>query len=1386
MSNRPVRTNERFDVNVSSPIADTIEAETHCNDGALSFVQVMSGSHPGNFPQQPQKRGIGQDFRSSVKVSGRPYHFTEFVNKYGNTPSDFSRGRTGFKPFATTTAYSGGLYQPTKPLAKTGPSIVLDNLTAEVGGGTVSFCVDVVHGHGCFLGGGWAVSTVPWTAEAVAGTTFIKGDVSPQPMSLGNMSFPSGKVRAPTDSWNRLGEVVAMNGKVSYANLDYPLRPRRLDEDKDSPVTWAPYRLLQDSTPPQYGRRGDRVTRKQAPKLVIEPENTFRETPAANAPTMSRAKALFQATENLANTTQAAALTLTNADSSTVVFSTDASLLPEQSTISKIGTKVVTSAATATIQVMSTSVPGKTVTQSSKALINFYPETTHTRAAWGYSALALNGKAFTLTDTAGTSQVFVFSDAVTTTTNGTIGIKGTQATATWKFSDKPNEGSTITLTDFYNVSKTFEVDNENNGVRDGNIALNGIAAAGGGGNGTAADLAAKINAQNTANGFSFTAAVSTNQITITSVKGSAQANTAITTNDNSHWTAMTDGAYPMVFAMANGLDLTVQQIATKLKDTVNDGTVSALVTASTPGHLGGGVYSVEVSTDNPGHPAKELVPPVLSQDERNRLIVMTPFFGGESTAFTLRGLSTSKTFVFDGSSTAHTNGTIGLQADSTSAHVAKAIVDSINDASVSSLGITASPSVPTADANGNYTITLTQGAVGHRGNTEIVSPLKTFFDSNYRRVPASFSGIRYSKKFSGGVSGTVAGLTRGIYLSMDAAIKAGVLKASISDYTEGVSNSLRLTQNASGMFGNSPVVNAVPQKILINKDTPRSRSSFYGGHNGKASFDVAFSGQPSVKALTPAYSTFTFSDKPNEGSTITLTDIDGVSVTFEVDNEANGAAGSNVALDGIAAAGGGAAGTATDLINKINAQSFKITATSGGTGAVNLVQDEAGDGSGAALNTWGNTPIVTNDAAHWNSSCSVNVPSRFGGGVNLSGGQSIRLQSTDGKSLEYRAMHGAGNNGVVQRDGSVGFDVGTSVSATMANLKTSVDGANGHGPSRLVSSLISGSRSAARIVFTDKPNEYSWIQLNDGSRSVRFEVDNEADGPNAVATFTLTDKPNEGSTITLTDSDGTAVVFEIDNEANGVSGSNVAVDGIAAAGGGAVGTAVDLAAKINAQGALDITATVPSSGQVVLYQNTGGAAGDKAISLNDSAHWNSVCSVNVPASFSGGTANVALNGIAAAGGGATGTAADLAAKINASPLEITATTPSAGEILIVHDVGATVGNTSILVHDAAHWEANTSLPLSFTGLAFEGGTNALSSSIRFTQTVTGNSGNRAVANTLSNTSSPTFFMGGSRGGLYPGLFKFYAVAFTHCGRIRSNQLSITVEIQDDIWTKGVN
>ena len=148
----------------------------------------------------------------------------------------------------------------------------------------------------------------------------------------------------------------------------------------------------------------------------------------------------------------------------------------------------------------------------------------------------------------------------------------------------------------------------------------------------------------------------------------------------------------------------------------------------------------------------------------------------------------------------------------------------------------------------------------------------------------------------------------------------------------------------------------------------------------------------------------------------------------------------------------------------------------------------------------------------------------------------------------------------------------------------------------------------------DINNDYS---LN--NKQANREERRERIGVAATATFTFTTKPNEESHITLTDHTGTSKTFEIDSDNDGVGVGKIAVNGIAAAGGGATGTAADLVAKINAQSGFKITATNPSDGVVLLTQDSVGPDGNRAISVDNGVHWNSTTSVNVPSTFSGGS-----------------------------------------------------------------------------------------------------------------------------------------------------------------------
>jgi cysteine-rich repeat protein len=107
--------------------------------------------------------------------------------------------------------------------------------------------------------------------------------------------------------------------------------------------------------------------------------------------------------------------------------------------------------------------------------------------------------------------------------------------------------------------------------------------------------------------------------------------------------------------------------------------------------------------------------------------------------------------------------------------------------------------------------------------------------------------------------------------------------------------------------------------------------------------------------------------------------------------------------------------------------------------------------------------------------------------------------------------------------------------------------------------------------------------------------------PNTVVrelTITFTDKPLETTIMTLVDGAGVSKTFEMDNENDGVSGSNIALNGIRVAGGGRTGTAADLVAKINAQSGFAITAANPSVGVVRVTANNPGGVGTGTIAIN--------------------------------------------------------------------------------------------------------------------------------------------------------------------------------------------
>ena len=189
--------------------------------------------------------------------------------------------------------------------------------------------------------------------------------------------------------------------------------------------------------------------------------------------------------------------------------------------------------------------------------------------------------------------------------------------------------------------------------------------------------------------------------------------------------------------------------------------------------------------------------------------------------------------------------------------------------------------------------------------------------------------------------------------------------------------------------------------------------------------------------------------------------------------------------------------------------------------------------------------------------------------------------------------------------GSVGFKVGDAKSAAIRFYVK-------QGTVQAGSSGISDYKNGAFIVKSNPSSSFT-LRVNDVSTTITPDP-----YVAATATFTFSSKPDEGSFIKLVDSKDVTWLFEIDDSANGTTEYAFAVTGITAAGGGAAGTATALTNKINSLNC-NFTASNPSSGVVTLTQDTPGVVGNTSISVSNRSHWDSVCSVNVPTAFTGGT-----------------------------------------------------------------------------------------------------------------------------------------------------------------------
>ena len=241
-----------------------------------------------------------------------------------------------------------------------------------------------------------------------------------------------------------------------------------------------------------------------------------------------------------------------------------------------------------------------------------------------------------------------------------------------------------------------------------------------------------------------------------------------------------------------------------------------------------------------------------------------------------------------------------------------------------------------------------------------------------------------------------------------------------------------------------------------------------------------------------------------------------------------------------------------------------------------------------------------------------------GGALSSDRTLSILLDGTTALSVSSNGLSMSVDTDLFTIAGSLGFRLnGSSLTKDSDGLKVNVN-----------NTLTSDSTELPLSAAQGKALKTSIDLLGSGVRYLgSLELASTAE-----ATITFTGKPNEATTITLVDSDGTSVVFEIDGDNNGVTGGNIAVNGITGAGGGATGTAADLTAKVNAQGALDIEATNPSAGVIKLRQLTGGTAGNTSISYSDSSNWGSSTSGTLPTAFEGGAAGTSFPASPASGG----------------------------------------------------------------------------------------------------------------------------------------------------------
>ena len=177
------------------------------------------------------------------------------------------------------------------------------------------------------------------------------------------------------------------------------------------------------------------------------------------------------------------------------------------------------------------------------------------------------------------------------------------------------------------------------------------------------------------------------------------------------------------------------------------------------------------------------------------------------------------------------------------------------------------------------------------------------------------------------------------------------------------------------------------EQVLDIKMTPygeyllsqgRFKPEYYSFYDDNILYETLYTNPTNTTAAATA--TWTFTDKGNEETTITLTDSGGTSVVFEVDQVGDGladAGSGNTLLGGGSGFANSAAGMAGALISAVNDSALSITATTGGgsTGEVLLTQQIKG--------TAGNTTITLSNYSNWDGNTDETFPTTFSGGTDL-------------------------------------------------------------------------------------------------------------------------------------------------------------------------------------------------------------------------------------------------------------------------------------------------------------------------------------------------------------------------------------------------------------------